>query len=259
MKFEQLAHKSVRLGDLRVRLARVEDQDYLERMGTLAGAPRPGERVSDPLYQKGVRAALDQKGGYWRSIIGSYNAAGAAGWELGRALKDAVDTASFDLVALKDREKVGAVTVGASNHVIANLVDRLGNEGQHQVLSLIVGMPKIVSIGVEEQERGHGYGAALLSLTRRLLARMGTVGMFGECPDEERLVGFYQAAGFTVLAPGQALNVYPVAGRHVVTRRFGNRDEGPFIGAEKGYRIFYCVGEQKNDTAMMMARMNSAQ
>jgi hypothetical protein len=41
MKFEQLKRKSIPAGqNLRVRLARLEDQDFVERMNAEAGAPR---------------------------------------------------------------------------------------------------------------------------------------------------------------------------------------------------------------------------
>jgi GNAT superfamily N-acetyltransferase len=257
MKFQQLKRKSIPAGqDLRVRLARLEDQDFVERMNAEAGAQRPSDRVTHPLYQSGIHAALDQPGGYFKRVAASYNA--TVEQDLGQALMNAIDTASFDLVAVKDGERVGMVSIGASYQLVFSLLDTLGPEGQHQALSLIMGLPKLVSLTVETHERGRGHGSALLETTQAIVKRMGCVGIFGECEDQESLLRFYESCGMTVLDAGQHLNVFPVAGTHVATGRPGDPRQGPFVAAEQGFRIFYGLGGHrgKNASEDMLAQLN---
>jgi len=257
MKFEQLKRKSIPAGqDLRVRLARLEDQDFVERMNAEAGAQRPSDRITHPLYQAGIRAAIDRPGGYWNMVAESYNK--TAEQDLAAALTNAIDTASFDLVAVKDGERVGMVSIGASYQLVFSLLDTLGPEGQHQALSLIMGLPKLVSLTVETHERGRGYGSALLETTQAIVRRMGCVGIFGECEDRDSLLRFYKSCGMTVLDAGQHLNVFPVAGTHVATGRPGDPSQGPFVAAEQGFRIFYGLGghREKNASEDMLAQLN---
>lgn len=256
MKFEKLAKGSISAGDLRVRLARLEDQEFIEDMNARAGAQRPSDRVTHTLYQRGIRAALRTPGGYWRTVAEAYNAGVEA--DLATAFGDAMDAASFDLIAIKDGQRAGSVSIGASSTLAYGLLDHLGEHGQHQILGLIMGLPKLVSITLEDQYRGHGYGADLLHVTQQLMSRMGCVGYFGECADDPGLIGFYQRAGLTVLDPGQHLNAWPIAGDHIVTRRRGNPDDGPFIAAEPGFRIFYGLGGHldRNDSERALAELN---
>lgn len=260
MKFEQLKRKSIPAGrDLRVRLARTEDQSFVERMNDAAGAQRPSDRITQPLYQVGIRAALDRPGGYWNTVREIYNRTGQQQQDIGQALTSAIDAASFDLVATKDGERIGLVSIGASYPLILGLLDTLGADGQHQALSLIMGLPKLVSLTVEEEERGRGYGADLLDTTQRILSRMGCIGLFGECEDQDGLVRFYESSGMTVLDAGQPLNVFPVAGLHVTTGQIGDPRQGPLVAAEQGFRIFYGLGghREKNQSEEMLAQLNS--
>lgn len=258
MKFQQLKQKSIPAGnDLRVRLARLEDQDFVERMNLEAGAQRPSDRIIRPLYQAGIRAALDQPGGYWKTVAANYNR--TVEQDLAQALTNAIDTASFDLVALKGGKRVGMVSIGASYQLVFSLLDTLGPMGQHQALSLIMGLPKLVSLTVDTQERGRGYGAVLLETTQMILHRMGCVGLFGECEDQEGLLRFYESCGVTVLNAGQHLNAFPVAGTHVVTKQPGDPRQGPFVAAEPGFRIFYGLGGhlEENASEKLLAQLNS--
>lgn len=260
MKFQQLKHKSIPIGGgLRMRLARPsEDQEFIERMNSLAGAQRSSERIARPRYQAGIRAALEARGGYWLSVHGAFNETGENTADLGMAISSAIDAASFDLVAVKDGDRVGLVSVGAGYDLVTNLLKALGQLGQHQVVSLLMGLPKLVSISIVDEDRGRGYGAVLLSATMELVSRMGCVGLYGECQDDAGLVRFYEAAGMTVLDAGQHLNVFPVAGRHVVTRREENPALGPFLAAEPGFRIFYGLGgHPENPSEKMLAQLNS--
>ena len=257
MKFEQLRRGSIASGaDLRVRLGRREDQEFIERMNSAAGAQRPSDRVARPLYQRGIRTALDRRLGYVLAVGEAYNA--AVEKDLIQAFTDAMDAASFDLVALKDGEAVGLVSVGASSDLAFGLLESLGNQGQHQVLSLLMGLPKLISVTVEESERGRGYGADLLSTTRKIVSRMGCVGLYGQCHDQGGLVRFYESAGLTVLDRGQQLNAFPIGGSHIVTKQPGDPSEGPFIGAQDGYRIFYGLGghRQQSPSQKMLMQLN---
>lgn len=258
MKFEQLKQKSIPAGsDLRVRLARTEDQSFVERMNDAAGAQRPSDRITHPLYQVGIRAALDQPGGYWNAVGEIYNRIGQQ-QHVGQALTSAIDAASFDLVATKDGQRMGLVSIGASYPLIIGLLDTLGAEGQHQVLSLVMGLPKLVSLTVEGEERGRGYGTDLLTVTQKILSRMGCVGLFGECENQDGLVRFYESSGMTVLAAGQHLNIFPVAGAHVSGGQRDDPNQGPLIAAEQGFRIFYGLGgHRENQTEVMLAQLNT--
>lgn len=261
MKFEQLKLKSIPAGtDLRVRLARGEDQSFIEQMNAAAGAQRPSDRITHPFYQVGIRAALDQPGGYWNVVREIYNRTGQQQQDIEQAITNAIDAASFDLVATKDGQRIGLVSIGASYQLVFGLLDNtLGPAGQHQALSLIMGLPKLVSLTVEEEERGRGYGADLLTVTQKVLSRMGCVGLFGECEDQDGLVRFYESSGLTVLDAGQHLNVFPVAGPHVATGQIGDPSQGPLVAAEQGFRIFYGLGghREKNRSEEMLAQLNS--
>lgn len=112
---------------------------------------RPSDRVTHPLYQRGIRAALQSPGAYWRTISDNYNTACANG-DLSIAFNDAMDTASFDLIAVKDGQSAGLVSIGASYNLAYGLFVRLGAEGQHQIrppasppLHVNIGRPKATS------------------------------------------------------------------------------------------------------------------
>lgn len=258
MKWEQLESRSLRLNDTtRFRLARPEDKEFLHEMGKLSGGVRTQLPVDEREYAVALKAALRQRGGYFKKIVEVHNNSVDSG-KYPHPMIPAIIASSFDLIAVQGKRRVGAMSVGASHSLVAGM---LGRVDDHQLLSLVIGLPKLISLAVIPEVKGEGIGADLLSVLAGLLTRMGCVGIYGECDDARKLVKFYEQHKFTVLPKKTPLNTWPVAGRHVVQsspllRKTSHETQGPFIMPDKEQRIMFRLSDSESETASRMASLN---
>lgn len=258
MKWEQLERGSLRLSDTtRFRLARPSDDDFINEMGDLSGGYRTQLPVTDAQYAAGLNACLSRRGGYWKKIQEVYNNSVNSESER-HPIVAATAASAFDLIAIQGKKRVGALSVGASHSLIDSVIHNIHD---HQLLSLVGGLPKLISLAVIPEVRGEGIGGDLMVILGRLLSRMGSPGIYGQCDDSSSLVRFYEEHHFTVLPSGIPLNVWPVAGRHVVLssaliRTTSDESQGPFIAPEPGQRMMFRLTEAETGTAARMVSLN---
>lgn len=253
--FTNLNRGSLRLvGSTRVRLATVKDLDFLTEMSALAGSTVDTSQVDHPNYQRGVQAGLN--GGAFFSTVGeAYNECAES--SLLDAFVSAGAAASIDLVATKSGVPVGAVRIGAPNAVVVDLLNR--DVDEHQVLSLMFGVAKIKALGVSPDHRGAGIGEHLLRVALKIVFTVTHHGLaFAEC--KERMLDLNAKAGLRRVVSTYGglpvLNVWPYAGPHIVTRRIGQPDDGPYIATEPGYQLVAATRPTLDATVRELLKLN---
>lgn len=258
MKWGQLEFRSLRLNDTtRFRLARPSDHDFLTEMGRLSGGVRSRLPITEPGYAAGIKASLSRPGGYVRTVIEAHNKSVDSSTDL-HPIVAAVKAGSFDVIAVQGKNRVGAMSVGASQVLLGSLMGKIDD---HQLLSLVTTFPKLISLAVIPEVKGDGIGGDLMAVLGQLLSRMGCAGIYGECDDVPSLVRFYEQHQFTVLAARQPLNTWPVGGRHVVQssaliRQMSHESQGPFIMADEGQRVMFRLSGNETETLRQLATLN---
>ncbi|MCX5097540.1 GNAT family N-acetyltransferase [Streptomyces sp. NBC_00365] len=127
--------------------------------------------------------------------------AGAAG-EFQRAAGEL----SLPLVARDgDGQVVGALLGVLSGTVVSGLARLPG--GRRYVLVSMLTYAKIKAVAVSEDARRRGIGAALLARCVQVYWQLKYTLLFGEFDTERALGPYYRRQGFTVLRPGQGIDV----------------------------------------------------
>ncbi len=237
---------------VRVRLATVADSDFLAMTNEMADSGGRTGRVHEVLYQRAVRETIDNPGGYFQSLQSHFNEAIAQG-RPETSIHDAMLAGSFDLVFEVDGRPGASQSIGFSQAVLHGFLEQ--DLDPRQVLSFMMGLPKLRAFAVLPDFRGRGVGAVALNLLRDLISRMGVIGIHGECREE--LADYYVRHGVHVMGPGQHLNLAPLAGAHI-TGGTMDVNEGPFIAAEKGYQVFYLTAGNGriNETECAFTKIN---
>jgi len=250
-RFERGSHKLSE--ETRVRLARPADQEFVDSMADAAGAHGSGGMLDHPHFQQAVRAGLRSRGGYWREILNVYNSA-IGNMKASNPIVDTITAASFCLVACRnDKTPIGSLSVGAGTTLILQMLEQVH---PRQAISLMAGLPKLKAIAVAHEYRGQGVGTQLLNFLQLMVSRLGYVGLFGDVEDSAQLVEFYETHGFHVLPPDQMLNIWPVAGGHVVNLPTAP-EAGPFIKSEAdGMRVMFSVAGHETRTENEMLSLN---
>ncbi|WP_019074347.1 GNAT family N-acetyltransferase [Streptomyces hokutonensis] len=121
-------------------------------------------------------------------------------------LQPAAAALSLPLVA-QDREGqvVGALFAVPSGTVIS-MIGQLPGYRQHALLSMLK-YAKIKALAVREDARGRGIGAALLKRCVQVYWQLDYMLLFGEFATERDLGPYYRRQGFTVVEPGQTVDV----------------------------------------------------
>ncbi|MBB2749228.1 UNVERIFIED_ORG: GNAT superfamily N-acetyltransferase [Microbispora rosea subsp. rosea] len=130
--------------------------------------------------------------------------------------------ASLVLVAEhRDRGVIGTlVAYPPSNVVNIHLRGRQGKDTvsakeQQQILMLgAVGLSKVKAVAVQESERRHGVGEAMLKRCTQVYFHCGYMLVYGQMPPTPGLHVFYRRAGFQVLQPGEPLDLWVIFGVH---------------------------------------------
>ncbi|MEU9190318.1 GNAT family N-acetyltransferase [Streptomyces sp. NPDC048484] len=126
----------------------------------------------------------------------------AAAGELQRAAGEL----SLPLVA-RDREGhvVGAL-LGVPSGTVISALGQLPGSRQNVLLSMLT-YAKIKAVAVSEDARRHGIGAALLARCVQVYWQLDYTLLFGEFDAERDLGPYYTRQGFSVLQPGQGIDV----------------------------------------------------
>ncbi|MFG3518315.1 GNAT family N-acetyltransferase [Streptomyces bobili] len=121
-------------------------------------------------------------------------------------LRPAAASMSLPLVA-QDREGqvVGALLAVPSGTIVST-VSRLPGHEQHVLLSMLK-YAKIKAVAVRDDARGRRIGAALLNRCVQVYWQLDYMLLFGEFETGRDLGEYYTRQGFTVLRPGQAIDV----------------------------------------------------
>ncbi|MGW3652454.1 GNAT family N-acetyltransferase [Streptomyces sp. NPDC000878] len=121
-------------------------------------------------------------------------------------MQSAAAAMSLPLVA-QDREGqvLGALLAVPSGTVIST-VSQLPGHGQHALLSMLK-YAKIKAVAVSKDARGRGIGAALLKRCVQLYWQLDYMLLFGGFETGRELGPYYTRQGFTVLRPGQTIDV----------------------------------------------------
>lgn len=121
-------------------------------------------------------------------------------------LKPAAAAMSLPLVAQdRDGQVIGALLAVPSGTVISTVSQLPGHE-QHALLSMLK-YAKIKAVAVREDARGRGIGAALLKRCVQVYWQLDYMLLFGEFETPRELAPYYTRQGFTVLRPGQTIDV----------------------------------------------------
>ncbi|MGR3875663.1 GNAT family N-acetyltransferase [Streptomyces graminifolii] len=121
-------------------------------------------------------------------------------------LQPAAAALSLPLVAQdRDGHVIGALLTVPSGRIISDIAQLPGSQ-QHALLSMLK-YAKIKALAVREDARGHGVGAALLKRCVQVYWQLDYMLLFGEFATERDLGPYYRPQGFTVLRPGQAIDV----------------------------------------------------
>jgi GNAT superfamily N-acetyltransferase len=102
-------------------------------------------------------------------------------------------------------EPVGACVTAPPARLLDSLADR-GAPGEAMLLMLRRAR-KLSSVAVEPEHRGSGLGRALLSRAVALAFAGGVFTVFGQIKTADGLADWYRNNGYTVLAPGEALDL----------------------------------------------------
>lgn len=80
------------------------------------------------------------------------------------------------------------------------------------VLGMGMFLTRIKALAVAEQARGANVGGSLLKRARQVYFHLGYRTIYGAMPPTPGLDHFYHRKGFTVLEPGQPLDLWAVFG-----------------------------------------------
>lgn len=121
-------------------------------------------------------------------------------------------------------EPVGACVATPPGGLLGTLAGR--GASMETMLVMLRGARKVNSVAVEPDHRGSGLGRLLLSRAAALAFAAGAFTMFGQIKTADGLAGWYRNNGYTVLAPGEALDlswllgmrygVAPIPGEQIV-------------------------------------------
>ncbi|WP_125264482.1 GNAT family N-acetyltransferase [Streptomyces alboflavus] len=121
-------------------------------------------------------------------------------------LQPAAALLSLPLVAQdRDGQVAGALLAVPSGTVISQ-VSRLPGHEQHALLSMLK-YAKIKAVAVRRDARGRGIGAALLKRCVQVYWQLNYVLLFGGFETGRDLGAYYTRQGFTVLRPGQTIDI----------------------------------------------------
>lgn len=179
--------------------------------------PRPGEaeeavgllKAATDDLEPGYATAIDQ------GQCGAWLLDGLAGADLleplvraaaGGRLGEAAAALSLPLVAQdQDGALVGALLAVPSGTVLST-VSRLPGYQQHALLSTLQ-YAKIKAVAVRQDARGRGIGGALLQRCVEAYWQLDFQLLFGEFETGRDLGAYYTRHGFTVLQPGDTIDV----------------------------------------------------
>ncbi|MFE9647467.1 GNAT family N-acetyltransferase [Streptomyces sp. NPDC006365] len=121
-------------------------------------------------------------------------------------LQSAAAAMSLPLVAQdRDGHVVGAL-LGVPSGTVISTVTQLPGHDQHALLSMLK-YAKIKAVAVREDARGRGIGAALLKRCVQVYWQLDFMLLFGGFETPRDLGPYYTRQGFTVLRPGQTIDV----------------------------------------------------
>ncbi|MFI9835246.1 GNAT family N-acetyltransferase [Streptomyces sp. NPDC051913] len=121
-------------------------------------------------------------------------------------LQAAAAQLSLPLVARDGNGQVIGALLGVPSGTVASGLSRLPVSRQQILMSMLT-YAKIKAVAVSEDARGGGIGAALLKRCVQLYGQLDYTLLFGEFDTGRDLGPYYVRQGFTVLRPGQAVDV----------------------------------------------------
>lgn len=117
----------------------------------------------------------------------------------------------------RDGAVVGASWAEPPATVIAGLIDHLGATGRDFMDVMLRGCIAVsrfsaVAVAVDPSVRGRGLGATLVRTTTKVLRQIGLHDLYGQIRETDHLERFYEQLGFTILAPGQPVDLWAAFG-----------------------------------------------
>ncbi|MDR8020418.1 hypothetical protein [Nesterenkonia aerolata] len=255
---------ATKLPEVTLRMATAEDAEFCLRLAEAVDA-RPGKaRFEHPHYQSGLRAGLADGHRAFRTTVtdaprqadpdrNDWNAAAGA--------------AQFDLLAEIDGERAGFVRVGPPMGLIAQLLQK-GYAGT-QAAALIVNVSEIVTLAVDDEHTGTHAGShtgpvttadlekVLLSHAVRLSRFTGVVLTFADVPAAR--VALMHQFGLRRVRPKKekpGLNLWPVAGKHLIEKGHREVSEGPYVMPTKGNQLCARITPGEGRVAASLRRHN---
>jgi GNAT superfamily N-acetyltransferase len=201
--------------------------DRLTRQQMLDGVPGPdGVRIgfavpgeADAMTTLLKAAADDLEAGHLEALTrgecGTWLLDALAGADLGERLvragaagefQRAAGELSLPLVARDGDGQVVGALLGVPSGTVVSGLSRLPG-GRRYVLVSMLTYAKIKAVAVSEDARRRGIGAALLARCAQLYRQLDYMLLFGEFDTERALGPYYRRQGFTVLRPGQGIDV----------------------------------------------------
>lgn len=245
-----------KLPGVSLRLAAPDDAAFCTGLAEAVGA-RPGRgRFEHPHYQSGLRAGLAE--GY-RGFRAAVTAAPREADPQRNDWNAAAGAAQFDLIAEAVGERLGYVRVGPPMGLIAQLLQK-GYAGT-QAAALIVHVCEITTLAVDGSSAGDldvaGIEKVLLSHAVRLSRHTGVVLTFADVPAER--VPLMHRHGLRRVRPRKdkpGLNLWPVAGKHLVEK--GDRDtrKGPYVMPTRGHQLCARITPGESRVAASLRRHN---
>ncbi|MER6297703.1 GNAT family N-acetyltransferase [Streptomyces althioticus] len=145
----------------------------------------------------------------------------------GGELSAAAAAMSLPLVAQnRDGQLVGALLTVPSG-TIAEMASRLPGDAPYDLVSMLK-YTKIKALAVRTDARGAGVGAALLKRCVQIHWQLGYHMIFGEFEVQRALGPYYARQGFSVLEPGQTIDVGTVLSGFPM-----------YLGSQPGESLFY--------------------
>ncbi|MER6288404.1 GNAT family N-acetyltransferase [Streptomyces sviceus] len=121
-------------------------------------------------------------------------------------LQRAAGELSLPLVARDSEGDIVGALLGVPSGTVISGLARLPGSRQAPLLSILA-FAKIKAVAVSEDARGRGIGAALLARCVQVYWQLDYTLLFGEFDTERDLGPYYRKQGFSVLRPGQAIDV----------------------------------------------------
>ncbi|MEU6201411.1 GNAT family N-acetyltransferase [Streptomyces sp. NPDC047061] len=114
---------------------------------------------------------------------------------------------SLPLVARDGDGQVVGALLGVPSGTVLSGLSQLPGVGRRYVLMSMLMYAKIKAVAVAEDARRRGIGAALLARCMQVYGQLEYTLLFGEFDTERALGPYYRRQGFTVLRPGQGIDV----------------------------------------------------